>query len=129
MGVPLSDTARRLLDEKTYVVVTTVNPDGSPHSTVLWVKRDGDDVIFSTITSRRKARNLRRDPRASVSFFDPAEPYVYATISGTVTMTTEGGRDLINELSMKYNGRPYPEEPPEHIRVVCRLNPTKVLGR
>jgi aryl-alcohol dehydrogenase-like predicted oxidoreductase len=49
--------------------------------------------------------------------------------SVAVTMTTEGGRELIDELSVKYNDRPYPPEPPEHVRVVCRLSPTKVLGR
>jgi pyridoxine/pyridoxamine 5'-phosphate oxidase len=62
MPVVLSDTARRLLDGRTYVTVSTVNPDGSPEASVVWAKRDGDDVLISTTAARQKARNLSKDP-------------------------------------------------------------------
>ena len=129
MTVELPDAAKALLDAPTYVVVTTVNQDGSPQSTVLWIKRDGEDLLFSTVRGRKKTRNLDRDARASVCFFDPANPYTYFTIEGEVTMTPEGGRELIDELSVKYRGEGYPEESADTVRVVCRLTPTKVLGR
>jgi PPOX class probable F420-dependent enzyme len=129
MTTSLPDNVRRLLDDKTFVVVSTINPDGSPQSTVLWVKRDGDDVIFSTVRGRKKTRNLERDPRASVCAFDPAQPYSYFTIDGEVTMVEEGGPELINELSLKYNGVPYTFDPPEAVRVVCRLTPRKVISQ
>ena len=129
MTTSLPDNVRRLLDDKTFVVVSTVNPDGSPQSTVLWVKRDGDDLIFSTVRGRKKTRNLERDPRASVCAYDPAQPYSYFTIDGEVTMVEEGGPELINELSLKYNGVPYTFDPPEAVRVVCRLTPRKVISQ
>jgi PPOX class probable F420-dependent enzyme len=129
MPTALSDTARRLLDDKTYVTIATVNPDGTPQSTVVWAKRDGDDVLMSTTSTRRKARNLSRDPHVSVSFFDPENPFVYAEIRGEATLSEEGGRALIEELSAKYTGEPYPAEPEGTVRVVIRVTPERVLGR
>ena len=49
MGIPLNDATLRLLDGKNYAVVATVNPDGSPQTSVIWVGRDGGDVLFSTV--------------------------------------------------------------------------------
>ena len=129
MTTSLPDNARRLLDGTTFVVVTTVNPDGSPQSTVMWAKRDGDDVIFSTVRGRKKARNMERDPRVSVCAYDPAQPYSYFTVEGEVTLVEEGGKELINELSLKYNDQPYTFDAPGTVRVVCRLTPTKVIAQ
>jgi PPOX class probable F420-dependent enzyme len=129
MTIPLPDDAKALLDAPTFVVLTTLAKDGAPHSTTMWIKRDGDDVLFSTVRGRQKARNLERDPRASVTGYDPANPYSYFSVSGEVTMTPEGGRELIDELSMKYGGQKYPEEPAGTVRLVCRLTPRKILGK
>jgi PPOX class probable F420-dependent enzyme len=129
MAAALSDTARRLLDDKTYVTLSTVNPDGTPQASIVWAKRDGDDVLMSTTSTRQKARNLRKDPHASVTFFDPAEPFVYAEIRGEATLSDEGGRELIEELSVKYTGESYPQEPEGTVRVVIRVTPERVLGR
>ena len=129
MTTSLPDNVRRLLDGATFVVVTTVNPDGSPHSTVMWAKRDGDDVIFSTVRGRKKARNMERDPRVSVCAYDPAQPYSYFTVDGEVTLTDEGGKELINELSLKYNDQPYTFDAPDAVRVVCRVTPSKVISQ
>jgi PPOX class probable F420-dependent enzyme len=129
MPAALSDTARRLLDEKTYVTLSTVNPDGTPQATVVWARRDGDDVLMSTTSTRQKARNLRKDPHVSVSFYDPADPFVYAEIRGAATVSEEGGRALIDELSVKYTGDGYPDEPEGTVRVVIRVTPERVLGR
>lgn len=128
MTGPLPETARRLLDEHAYFVLTTLNPDGGPQSSVVWAKRDGDVILFSTVLGRRKTRNMRRDPRVSLVAYDPADPYVYVEIRGTVTMTEEGGDALIDELSRAYDGTPWVEPRPV-TRVVCRLTPTKVVVR
>ena len=120
MSVSLPETVRRLLDSTTFAVVTTINADGSPQSTVIWLKRDGDDVLFSTIRGRRKTRNMERDPRVSVCAYDPANPYFYFTVEGTVTLVEEGGDELIDELSWKYDGKPFTPTP-GGVRVVCRL--------
>jgi len=128
MTVSLPDTVKALLDAPTFVVVTTLGKDGGPHSTVLWIKRDGDDLLFGTVRGRQKTRNLERDPRASVCAYDPADPESYFAVEGDVTMTDEGGRELMNELSLKYTGTNFPVEPPEVVRVVCRLTPRRLLG-
>jgi len=129
MTVSLPDSVKALLDAKTYVVVTTLAKDGAPHSTVLWIKRDGDDLLFCTVKGRQKTRNLERDPRVSVCGYDPANPLSYFAVEGDVTVTAEGGRALIEELSQKYNGVSFPVESPETVRVVCRLTPRKILAQ
>jgi len=128
VAATLPDLARRLLDAQTFAVLGTINPDGSPHSTVVWVKRDGDEILFSSLRGRRKTRNVERDPRVSLVVFDPANPYDYVGIQGAVSMTEEGGPDLINELSMKYQGQPYTYDTPDMVRVVFRITPESVVG-
>ncbi|HZD99748.1 MAG TPA: PPOX class F420-dependent oxidoreductase [Micromonosporaceae bacterium] len=125
MSVPLPDLAKRLLDTNTFVTLSTINPDGAPQSTVIWAKRDGDDVLFSTIRGRRKTKNMERDPRVAICMFDPKDPYEYVEIRGPVELTEENGRELIQELSQRYDGVDFRVEPPEVIRVVCRVRPDK----
>lgn len=126
--ISLPETVRRLVDTTTFAVLNTIDKDGRPQSTVIWVKRDGDDILFSTIRGRRKTRNMERDPRVSVCAYDPANPYIYFTVDGTVTLTEEGGDDLIDELSRKYDGTPWTPVPGA-VRVVCRVTPTRVISR
>ena len=125
----LTDLARRLIDETTFAVLSTINPDGAPQSSVVWVKRDGDDVVFSTIRGRRKTRNMERDPRVTVTLYDPADPYRYVEVRGAVSLTEEGGPELIQELSQKYDGAPFREAKPDAVRVVVRVTPRRVVGR
>ncbi|AUG78058.1 Pyridoxamine 5'-phosphate oxidase [Kitasatospora sp. MMS16-BH015] len=128
MAAQLSDKAKALLDDKSFVVVSTIQPDGSPQASVVWVKRDGEDVLFSTVQGRRKHLNMARDPRVSVVVNPPETPYTYVEVRGEVEMTTEGGRELIDELSRKYLGHDYQNDGPEDVRVVCRVTPRKVVG-
>ena len=62
----LSDGVRRLFDGTNFAVLSTLEPDGRPHSTVVWTKRDRDDIVFALPNNRRKTANLNRDPRATV---------------------------------------------------------------
>ena len=126
MTVSLPDNVRRLVDSTTFAVVTTINADSSPQSTVIWIKRDGDDVLFSTIRGRRKTRNMERDPRVSICVYDPANPYRYVEVRGTVTLTEDGGPELIDELSRSYGGEPWTEPNPDNVRVVCRVKATRI---
>jgi PPOX class probable F420-dependent enzyme len=128
-GVALPELARRLLDQFVFVVLSTVNPDGSPQSSVIWAKRDGDAVVFSTIRGRRKTLNMERDPRVSLCAYDPVDPYQYVELRGSVTLTEEGGPELIQELSMRYDGEHFTESNPANVRVVCRVTPSKVIVR
>src|SRR5690349_25010469 len=77
MGIPLSDAALRLVDGRNYAVLATVNPDGSPQTSVIWVGLDGGDLLFSTVEGRVKHRNMLRDPRVSSSVIDSADPEDY----------------------------------------------------
>ena len=124
----LSETARKIFDDHNYVVLATINPDGSPQTSVLWAKRDDDDILLSTVRGRKKARNLERDPRVSLTAYDRENPYSYVEIRGSVSLTDEGGRELIEELSQAYRGESYPEEPEDTVRVVVRLTPDRITG-
>ncbi|MFB9902767.1 PPOX class F420-dependent oxidoreductase [Allokutzneria oryzae] len=129
MAVSLSAAVRAFVDGANYATLCTVNPDGSPQASMMWVGRDGDDLLFSTVAGRRKERNMRRDPRVSVVIADRADPEVYTEIRGTAAITEEGGRELDDELSWKYDGKAAGADPPGAVRVVVRVTPTKVLGR
>ncbi|MEU5000641.1 PPOX class F420-dependent oxidoreductase [Streptomyces sp. NPDC021622] len=133
MPAELSEKLKARLDSPVFVAVATIQPDGSPQVSPVWVKRDGDDVLFSTTIGRRKETNLRRDPRVTVLLQPFDEPYTYAEIRGEASMTTEGGQELINELSLKYTGLKYVEWNPRSVhdapRVVVRVTPRKVVGR
>jgi PPOX class probable F420-dependent enzyme len=128
----LSDELKAHLDGKAFATVATVQPDGAPQLSVVWVKRDGDDLLISTTVGRRKEQNLSRDPRVTVLVNPPENPYTYAEIRGTATITTEGGAELIDELSLKYTGKHYadfnPASADDAQRVVVRVTPRKVVG-
>ncbi|MGW5274315.1 PPOX class F420-dependent oxidoreductase [Streptomyces sp. NPDC004044] len=133
MTTELSEELRSLLDTPVFVTVATIQPDGSPQLSPVWVKRDGNDVLFSTTRGRRKEENLSRDPRVSVVVQPFAAPYTYAEIRGVAALTTEGGDELIDELSVKYTGKKYAEFNPasgdDDERVVVRITPQKIVGR
>ncbi|MFE7793425.1 PPOX class F420-dependent oxidoreductase [Streptomyces sp. NPDC057460] len=133
MTAELSEELRSLLDTPVFVTVATIQPDGSPQLSPVWVKRDGNDVLFSTTRGRRKEENLSRDPRVSVVVQPFAAPYTYAEIRGVAALTTEGGDELIDELSLKYTGKKYADFNPasgdDDERVVVRITPQKIVGR
>ncbi|MFD5471057.1 PPOX class F420-dependent oxidoreductase [Streptomyces sp. NPDC127105] len=132
MTAMLNDSARALLDAPVPAVLATVNPDGSPQTSVVWVGRDGDDLLVSTAAGRHKERNLRRDPRASLTVYDPADPLRYVEIRGLAAITEDTGRCLAVTLAEQYEGpgagQEYLELPAEVLRVVVRISPTKVVG-
>ncbi|WP_062208046.1 PPOX class F420-dependent oxidoreductase [Streptomyces sp. NBRC 109706] len=133
MAVTLPEKLKTVLDGNVFVTIATIQPDGSPQLSPVWVKRDGDDVLISTTVGRRKETNLRRDPRVTVQVLDHEQPYSYAEIRGVAELTTEGGAELINELSLKYVGKPYAEFNPaseqDAPRVVVRISARKIVGQ
>ena len=130
MTVALPEQAKAWIDDKSFAVLATLDGNGAPQQVVMWVARDGDDVLISTVEGRIAHRNLVRDPRACVVVQPPDNPYQYAEIRGTATMSREGGDDFISALSQKYTGvTPYPRIGPDEPRVVIRLTPQKVVLR
>jgi PPOX class probable F420-dependent enzyme len=129
MGISLSAETRRLLDGRNYAVLATVNADGSPQTSAMWVGRDGDDLLMSTVEGRLKHRNMVRDPRVSVTVIDSADPENYVELRGSVIMTPDIGRRVDTELSWKYDGQDPGEDKPGAVRVVVRIEVTRVTGR
>ncbi|TDC11210.1 PPOX class F420-dependent oxidoreductase [Streptomyces sp. 8K308] len=133
MSATLPDPLKAFLDGKAFVTIATIQPDGSSQLSPVWVKRDGDDLLISTTRGRRKELNIRRDPRVTVLAQPADQPYSYAEIRGTATLTEEGGQELINELSLKYTGKPYAEFNPASAqdapRVVVRVSARKIVGQ
>ncbi|HTF53966.1 MAG TPA: TIGR03618 family F420-dependent PPOX class oxidoreductase [Pseudonocardia sp.] len=126
----------RVLDAPIFATVATVQPDGSPHQSVVWVARDGDDVLFVVAVGSRKERNLRRDPRVSVLVSPPEEPYSYAAIQGTASLRAEGSRELRDALALRYTGLSYAEHNIEaaarygEIEITTvRVTPERIVGR
>ena len=128
MTIPLSEATLRLLDGRNYAVLATLNPDGSPQTSVMWVGRDGADLLFSTVAGRVKHRNMLRDPRVSVTVIDAADPENYVELRGRVTMTPDVGRAVDTQLSWKYDGRDPAADRPGAVRVVIRMTVEKATG-
>jgi PPOX class probable F420-dependent enzyme len=129
MAFALSPATIELLDGRNYAVLATINPDGSPHTSAMWVGRDGDDVVMSTVVGRRKQRNMARDPRISVTVIDSADAENYVELRGRVTMTPDTGLVVDNRLSWKYDGKDKDQDPPGTERVVVRLTVARATGR
>ncbi len=124
--VILPERARELFDGPNHVAVATLDPGGRPQSSLVWARADGDDVLFSTIKGRRKHANLTRDPRVSALVYEAADPYTYAEVRGTATITDDPEAELINELALKYTGQPFGHRPGEQ-RVIVRITPDQVV--
>ena len=129
MTIPLTQPTYALVDGKNYAVLATVNPDGSPQTSVIWIGRDDDGVLFTTVAGRVKHRNMVRDPRVSITVIDSADPENYVELRGRVSsITPDAGRQKDTELSWKYDGRDPAPDRPGAVRVVVRVAVEKVTG-
>ncbi len=128
MAISFSAATLELLEGRNYAVLATINPDGSPQTSAMWVGRDGDDLLFSTVEGRRKHRNMLRDPRVSVSILDSADQENYVELRGRVTMTPDPDRLLHIQLSHKYDGTDPGEDRPGAHRVIVRMTVDKAAG-
>jgi PPOX class probable F420-dependent enzyme len=127
MAAVFDEATRELLDGRNFATVATLNPDGGPQTSVVWIQRDGDAVEFSTTASRRKARNLARDPRVSVTVFDAGNPYHSVEIRGTAELIEDPAKSLSKTLSHKYLGEDPPPEPDSVTRLRVRVIPERIV--
>jgi len=127
MAISFNAATLELLDGRNYAVLATINPDGSPHTSAMWISRDGDDVLFSTVEGRVKHRNMLRDPRVSVTVWDSADPEISVDLRGRVSLTPDPERLLHIQLSHKYDADPG-EDRPGARRVIVRMAVQKVAG-
>lgn len=130
MPTSLPEDLREALDAPNFAHLTTLDPDGFPQASAMWVARAGDAIIFNTAEGRRKWRNLQRDPRVAVSISSAEEPYRNWSIQGRVVeMRTSDGVKVIDSLAQKYLGEPtYPWLTPGMVRVTVVVDVTRVAA-
>lgn len=123
----INDDIRHTLDGTPIAHLASLLPDGSPHSVPLWIGTHGDRIAVLTGPGSRKARNLRRDPRLAISLTAPDNPYTSVSIRGRVAEWLEGDAALpiVDELSTKYIGVPYPRD---QIRVIALIEAEHVTA-
>ena len=130
MTVKLTEKQREFLQNPFVGSITDLRPDGSPHTTVVWVDVDDEGVSFNTAYGRAKPRYIAGDPRVSLAVVDPDDPYRWISVSGTATLIDVGADEHIDLLAKKYLGKDvYPFRAPGERRVTVRISPTRVESR
>ena len=125
----LSEQQQEFLENPYVGVVTTLRPDGSPHSTVVWVDAEDGEVSFNTALGRVKPTNLERDPRLSLVVVDPNDTYKWVAVEGRASLATDGADAHIDRLAKKYLGKDeYPWRQPDQQRVAVKIDPVHVEG-
>jgi PPOX class probable F420-dependent enzyme len=126
----LPEDVRTLIEDKQFWHVATVNPDGSPQVTPMWVMTRNGNIVLNSALDRRKTRNLEQNPRVAMSLIDPENPYKSLQVQGRVvdTITGDQAEADIDTLSEKYTGQtPYPWRAPGEQRVTFLVEPTRVM--
>jgi PPOX class probable F420-dependent enzyme len=118
---------RELLEQPNYAVVSTLNADGSVHSTMVWVSAEDGTVAVNSAIGRVWPTNLERDPSVSVLVFESGNPYHYVEIRGTATASRDGADEHINSLAKKYiNQDEYPFRAPGEQRIKFTIKPEHI---
>ena len=100
---------KELIDRANFAHLATLMEDGSPHSTPVWVGRDGDRLMIGTSGNSLKARNTKRDPRVAISMIDLKDPYVEAQLRGRVVEhRSDSDLKILDAISVRYTGKPFP---------------------
>ncbi len=108
-------------------ILATLQPDGTPQATPVWFDYVDGKVRFNTARGRVKDRNLAENPNVALVVIDQSNPYRYIQIRGKIVgASEEGAQDVINTLSHKYLGKPYPFGRPGEVRVTYLVEPTSV---
>ena len=120
----LDDDARALIGEGTDATLVTLNPDGSPQVSVVWIAlqstSDGDELVSAHLAEYQKTRNIRRDPRVAVTILskqphpDISTPYL--SVIGEARIVEGGAPELLTDLAEVMLGSsehfPPPDAPP-----------------
>ncbi len=128
MPARLSKAAKELLSQPYLGHLVTLNTDGSPQITPVWVDVEGDQVLVNTAEGRKKPRNLKNDPRVALSIVDPNDGYRVLSLTGRVaSMEHEGADAHIDKMAKKYLGKDsYPFRQPGEQRVILRIEPERI---
>ena len=131
MQIP--ETARAVIESSRLAHVVTVNRDGSPHVTIVWVGLDGDEIVIGKLMADKKVANIRRDPRVSLSIEAEGEQWGmqnYLVVEGTARITEGGAPALLHDLAQRYigPGTPFPPMPDPPEGFIIRIAPTRIRG-
>lgn len=126
----LDPDVRRVLGGASIAHLATVLPDGSPHTTPVFVGAHGDRIVFFTGPGKRKACNLRRDPRLALSIAPVDNPFQPVVIRGRVVewIEDDAAWQIIDRLATKYTGAPYPRGQERVVAVVEPERQTVGIG-
>jgi PPOX class probable F420-dependent enzyme len=130
----LNDEARAALGAGRLAHLVTVNGDGSPQLSVVWVGLDGDEIVCAHLGQGRKLQNIARDPRVLLSVEAEGRSEIgldyYLVVHGSARLSEGGGPELLQRLATTYLGPgvkfpPFPDPPPGH---VIHITPERVGG-
>jgi PPOX class probable F420-dependent enzyme len=124
----IPDEAKHLFENKDFAHIATLNADGSPQNSAVWIGIDGDLVTFNTAEGRLKTKNLQRDPRVAISITNQENPYENLIIQGNVVeMTHDGADEDIDALAKRYlDADSYPFRQDGEVRTIVKIEPEKV---
>ena len=104
----LPDSARAIIESGRLAHLVTLNRDGSPQISCVWVGLDGDEIVSGHLRELQKLRNVRRDPRVSLSIegteIQPPGLLQYLVVHGRARITDGGAAELLQELAYRYLG-------------------------
>jgi PPOX class probable F420-dependent enzyme len=108
MAIELPETVRAAITAGKLAHLVTLNPDGSPHVTIVWVGLEGDDVVSGHMRAWQKVRNVERDPRVALSIEVDGKNEMglsqYLVLNGRARVRTGGAADLLQRLAKVYLG-------------------------
>jgi len=128
----LNEAAIKLLEGKNLLYIGTINRDGTPQITPVWVDTDGTHVLVNTAIGRVKQKNVTRDPRVTLAINTPTDFYDVGLIRGRVVEQVTGPQadKHIDKLAKKYIGKDvYPWRNEKEKRVILKILPERVLSK
>ncbi|MEM0441100.1 MAG: PPOX class F420-dependent oxidoreductase [Candidatus Caldarchaeum sp.] len=128
----LDEQALKLIQGRNFAFLGTVNADGSPQVTPVWIDEEDGYLLVNTVVGRVKERNTRRDPRVTIAIPDRMNLYRYLYVKGRVVdrITGQKAEDHIDKLAVKYTGDKFKWRRPGDTRVILKIQPeeAKMLG-
>jgi PPOX class probable F420-dependent enzyme len=130
----LSDSVREVLESDGLAHLVTLNPDGSPQVTCVWIGLEGDEIVCAHLGRFQKVKNIERDPRVTLSVEAPGENAIgmkhYLVVHGKARITEGGAPELLQKLAETYVGPgvKFPPMPDPPSGVVTRITPERVGG-
>jgi PPOX class probable F420-dependent enzyme len=130
----MPDQARALVESSALAHLVTLEPDGRPQMSCVWVGMEGDDIVFASLRPRRKLDNIARDPRVALSIegtnTNPMGLREYLIVHGTARIEDGGGPELLQRLAHTYLGPdvkfpPMDDPPPGR---VVHITPERLGG-